>query len=471
MNKIRTRFPPSPTGYLHIGGARTALFNWLLARANKGAFILRIEDTDVQRSTEEATAAVLESLTWLGLDWDEGPYFQSQRIEIYLEYIERLLDFGRAYYCHCTPDELTSRREQVLKQGGKPKYDGKCRDKGLGPGPEAVVRFKGPLTGTTGWNDLIKGHIVMDNAELDDLVILRSDGLPTYNFAVVVDDLTMDITHVLRGDDHVNNTPRQILLYKALEASPPEFGHVPLILGVDRARLSKRHGATSVLAYRETGYLPEALVNYLVRLGWSFGDQEIFSREELIEKFSLDNVGRSAGIFDIEKLNWLNAHYLKEADPVRLAELVMPFLQQKGLSSPDRDYLTRAVVTLQPRAKTLDELADGAKFYLVDDDKIEYESKAARKFLKLDLTPVMADLIERVKALDAFTEKGLESLFEDLVKRHDIKLGKIAQAVRLALTGRSASPGLFEIMSILGKNRVLARLKKAQKYMAALPGA
>ncbi|MBW2091068.1 MAG: glutamate--tRNA ligase [Deltaproteobacteria bacterium] len=467
MNKIRTRFPPSPTGYLHIGSARTALFNWLLARSKGGSFILRIEDTDFQRSTDEATKAVLESLAWLGLDWDEGPYYQSERIPIYLEYIRKLLDSGRAYYCHCTPEELDDRRKEAFKQGGKPKYDGKCRGKGLGPATGAVVRFQGPQTGTTGWTDLIKGPIEIDNEELDDLIILRSDGIPTYNFAVVVDDLTMGITHVIRGDDHVNNTPRQILLYQALDAVPPEFGHMPLTLGTDKTRLSKRHGATSVLAYREMGYLPEAFLNYLVRLGWSYGDQEIFSRDELIEKFSLENVGRSAGIFDMEKLNWLNAHYIKESDPVRLAELLMPFIEQKGLTRPDKDYLAQAVTTLQPRAKTLAEMADSAEFYLIDDKNLEYDPKAAKKFLKPEIAPILSDLIARLEDMEVFTEEDLEFVFRNLSEAHGLKLGKIAQPVRVALTGRTASPGLFEVMNILGKDRVFARLKKAQEYIAA----
>jgi len=467
MNKIRTRFPPSPTGYLHIGSARTALFNWLLARSKGGSFILRIEDTDFQRSTDEATKAVLESLAWLGLDWDEGPYYQSERIPIYLEYIRKLLDSGRAYYCHCTPEELDDRRKEAFKQGGKPKYDGKCRGKGLGPATGAVVRFQGPQTGTTGWTDLIKGPIEIDNEELDDLIILRSDGIPTYNFAVVVDDLTMGITHVIRGDDHVNNTPRQILLYQALDAVPPEFGHMPLTLGTDKTRLSKRHGATSVLAYREMGYLPEAFLNYLVRLGWSYGDQEIFSRDELIEKFSLENVGRSAGIFDMEKLNWLNAHYIKESDPVRLAELLMPFIEQKGLTRPDKDYLAQAVTTLQPRAKTLAEMADSAEFYLIDDKNLEYDPKAAKKFLKPEIAPILSDLIARLEDMEVFTEEDLEFVFRNLSEAHGLKLGKIAQPVRVALTGRTASPGLFEVMNILGKDRVFARLKKGQEYIAA----
>ena len=465
MTEIRTRFAPSPTGHLHIGGARTALFNWLLARSQKGRFILRIEDTDAQRSRDEYTTAILEAMDWLGLDYDEGPVYQSDRTGIHLEYIDQLIKSGRAYYCHCTPEELTERRERAMAEGRKPKYDGLCREKGLGPGPGAVVRFRGPDSGVTHWDDLVKGPIAIDNTELDDLILLKSDGMPTYNIAVVVDDVTMGITHVIRGDDHVNNTPRQILLYKALDAPLPLFGHVPMILGADKTRLSKRHGATSVMAYQEMGYLPEALVNYLVRLGWSYGDEEIFSKDDLIEKFSLSGVGKSAGVFDPEKFSWLNSHYIKEYAPERLAELIAPRLEAKGHKDPDLGYLAKAVVTLQPRAKTLEEMADMAEFYLLEE--IEYEPQAAKKFLKAGLAPIMADLVKRLEALDSFTESGLEEMFNELAAANDIKLGKIAQPVRVALTGRTASPGLFEIMDILGKERVLGRLKKAEEFMAA----
>ena len=463
MNKIRTRFAPSPTGHLHIGGARTALFNWLLARGQGGAFILRIEDTDAVRSTDEYTQAILDAMTWLSLDWDEDLVFQSARKDIHVAHIQKLLDSGRAYYCHCQPEDLARRKQEAFDQGLKPKYDGLCRNKNLGPAPGAVVRFKGPESGNTAWNDLIKGPIVIDNAELDDLVILKSDGMPTYNLAVVVDDVTMGITHIIRGDDHVNNTPRQILLYQALDAPLPQFGHVPMILGHDKTRLSKRHGATSVMAYKEQGLLPEALVNYLVRLGWSYGDQEIFSREELIEKFSLDNVGRSAGVFDPEKLLWLNAHYIKEAPPARLAGLMAPYLEKMGLGGSDPDYVARAAVTVQARGKTIPELAEAAAFYLTDD--IEYDPKAAQKFLKGGLAPLMSDLISRLEALPAFTEEAVEGVFRDLTEAHEIKLVKIAQPTRVALTGKTASPGLFEVMDVLGRDRVMARLRKGLSFM------
>ncbi len=463
MEVVVTRFSPSPTGTLHIGGARTALFNWLFARHNGGKFILRIEDTDVLRSAEEYTQAILESMRWLGMDWDEGPYFQSKRLDIYRKYIDILLERGRAYYCDCSPEEVERKRKEAMDAGKKPKYDGKCRTRNLGPGPGRVVRFRAPDAGTTVMRDVIKGTIEFDNSELDDLVIQRSDGMPTYNFAVVVDDLTMGITHVIRGDDHVNNTPRQILIYEALEATPPVFAHVPMILGQDKTRLSKRHGATSVLAYRDAGYLPEAMVNYLVRLGWSYGDQEIFTREELIEKFSLENIGRSASIFDPEKLLWLNSHYIKEYDPGKLAELLIPFLKERNYEIPDEEYLKRAIVTLQPRAKTLAEMADMINFYLVE--KVDYDPKAAKKFLKPAMIPIFQDLIEKFKKLDDFTEGKLERIFRATSEQLGVKLGKIAQPVRVALTGRTASPGLFEIIDILGKDKTIARLEAALKYM------
>jgi glutamyl-tRNA synthetase len=348
-----------------------------------------------------------------------------------------------------------------LKEGRKPKYDGRCRDKNLGPVPGAVLRFRGPEHGVTHWHDLVKGPVAIDNEELDDLVILRADGQPTYNMAVVVDDVAMGITHVIRGDDHVNNTPRQIQLYQALDAPLPFFGHVPMILGADKTRLSKRHGATAVTSYREMGFLPEALINYLVRLGWSYGDQEIFSLKELVEKFSLDNVGKSAGVFDPEKFSWLNAHYIKEADPGRLAALIQPLLSAKGLDASDLGYLGRAVPALQPRAKTLLEMAEAIEFYLVPDNALAYDPKAAAKLFQPDLAGLMADVIAGLEALSELTEAAVEKLFNDLVARHGIKLGKIAQPVRLGLTGRTASPGLFEMMDVLGKDRTLARLRRA----------
>jgi glutamyl-tRNA synthetase len=463
-DKVVTRFPPSPTGYLHIGGARTALFNWLFARQKKGKFVLRIEDTDKERSTDEATRAIVESLEWLGIDWDEGPYFQSQRYPIYLEMVERLLSSEKAYYCHCSPGELEARREAAKALGLKPKYDGKCRDRGLGPGPNAVVRLKSPQGGKTVFHDLVKGSISFQNEELDDLVLWRSDGSPTYHLAVVVDDITMGITTVIRGDDHVNNTPRQILIYQALGEPLPHYAHVPMILGPDRTRLSKRHGATSVLAYREMGYLPHALLNALARVGWSYGDQEKFTVQELIEKFSLENVGKSAGIFNPEKLLDLNAQYIRESDSKDLGAALIPFLEKLGFKDLDKNQVAGAAETLRMRSKTLVEMAESARIYF--DEALRYEEKADRKFLKPDIAPLIHETRVRIENTSEFTKKSLEDLFLRILDEKKIKLGEIAQPLRVALTGTSVSPGLFEVMEVLGKEKVLRRMDKALVHIA-----
>ena len=464
MQPVITRFPPSPTGFLHIGGARTALFSWLFARHYGGKFILRIEDTDVARSTDEAIKAILDAMEWLELTWDEGPYFQTQRLEIYREYLQRLLERGHAYYCECSPEALEERRQAALAAGRKPKYDGRCRDRGLGPGPNRVVRFRCPQQGTTVLNELIKGPILFDNTELDDLVLERSDGIPTYNFAVVIDDITMNITHVIRGDDHVPNTPRQILIYQALDVPLPHFAHVPMILGRDRAKLSKRHGATSVMAYKEMGYLPEALINYLVRLGWSHGDQEIFSREELIQNFSLENVGIAPSVFDMEKFLWLNAHYLRARSAASLVPLLSPFLTAKQYPEKPAKYLAKAIHTLQPRTHSLVEMADAIGFYMVHD--VAYDPSAAKKFL----TPAMIEpfkmLIRSLEELEVFDEANLERTFQEIASAMELKLGKIAQPVRVALTGLTVSPGLFEIIDVLGKETALRRLRRAVDHMS-----
>lgn len=459
MTAVITRFPPSPTGTLHIGGARTALFNWLFARHHGGKFILRIEDTDQVRSTEESIKAILDAMEWLELQWDSGPHYQTQRLEVYREYREKLLHGGHAYYCDCTPDDLEQRRKTAMAEGRKPKYDGRCRQRGLGPGPDRVVRFRCPETGTTTLNDLIKGPIFFENSELDDLVLERSDGIPTYNFAVVVDDITMDITHVIRGDDHVNNTPRQILIYQALGVALPQFAHVPMILGEDRTRLSKRHGATSVMAYKDMGYLPEALVNYLVRLGWSHGDQEIFTREELIKFFSLENAGKSASVFNPEKLLWLNAHYIKERSPESLVPLLEPFLNDLGYPPKPHTFIADAVRTLQPRVHTLREMAAAMRFYMVD--VVEYDAAAAKKFLTPTIKGPLIKLVSALEGLEVFNHEALEGIFHQITTELGIKLGKVAQPVRVALTGTTVSPGLFEIIDVLGKEVVLHRLKRA----------
>jgi glutamyl-tRNA synthetase len=462
MGPVITRFAPSPTGYLHIGGARTALFSWLFARNRGGKFILRIEDTDMERSTEESVKAILDAMKWLDLNWDEGPYFQTDRLDSYREYARRLVDSNHAYWCECTPEELEKRRSAAMAEGRKPKYEGTCRAKGLGAGPTRVLRFLTPDGGSTVVRDIIKGPISFENSELDDLVIVKSDGMPTYNFAVVVDDITMNITHVIRGDDHLNNTPRQILIYRALGAKVPEFGHLPMIHGEDRSPLSKRHGATSVVEYKAMGFLPEALLNCLVRLGWSYGDQEIFSRSELIEKFSIESIGKSPSIFTMEKLFWLNAHYINEKRPEELVGLLRPFLSRQGYPDKPDAYIAGAIRTLQARSRTLVEMAEAMKFYMVDE--IEIDPEAAGKFLTPEIGEAFVRLIRELSDLEIFDEKSLEPVFRKIAADMGIKLGKLAQPVRVALTGGTISPGLFEIIDVLGKETVIERLRKGLEY-------
>lgn len=458
MNNIVTRFAPSPTGYLHIGGARTALFNWLFARKNKGTFILRVEDTDQERSTPEMTRAILRGMEWLGLDCDQGPFFQSQRKDLYIGYIDRLIQKGNAYYCRCTPDEVEAMRQEARHKGHKPKYSGKCRELGLKHGPDTVIRLKAPLSGATSFNDQVKGPISFDNQELDDFVLQRKDGTPTYNLAVVVDDIEMGVTHILRGDDHVNNTPKQILIYQALDTTPPLLGHVPMILGPDRKKLSKRHGALSVMAYKEMGFLPEAMLNYLVRLGWSFKDEEIFSKDELINKFSLENLGSSACVFDMTKLTWLNSHYIKEADISRLAASLTEHLDKEAVPA-DPDYLKKIIPLLQPRAGTMREMAEMAGFFLVDDDHLVFDEKAVEKFLTAETRSLLSEIASRLETLGSFDQKTLEHEFGEYIKEKGIKFKIIAQPLRVAITGKTASPGLFETMEVLGKERVINRLR------------
>lgn len=465
MSDVRLRFAPSPTGYLHVGGARTALFNWLLARKLKGTFILRIEDTDVARSTQESVDAILDAMKWLGLDWDEGPFYQSERFPIYREFVDKLLAEGKAYRCYCTTDELEAKRERALAEGRKPKYDGTCRGlTGEIQGKPFVVRYRAPQEGVTAFNDLIKGPISFNNDELDDLIIQRSDGTPTYNFVVVIDDATMGMTTVIRGDDHVNNTPRQILLYQALGYPVPQFAHVPMILGADKTRLSKRHGATSVMSYQEMGFLPEALVNYLVRLGWSHGDQEIFSREELIEKFSIEQVGRSAGVFNPDKLLWLNAHYIKTGDPERLADLLIPFLRERDVDPAGGPSLPAVVKTLQERAKTMLEMADGAIFYFRDD--FVYDGAAVEKHATPAALALLALLVERLEALPELEHQALEALFKGFCEEQGIKFGQIGPMVRIALSGGTVSPGIYEVIEVLGRERSVARLRRAIRELS-----
>jgi glutamyl-tRNA synthetase len=472
MAQVRTRFAPSPTGYLHIGGARTALFNYLFARHYGGKFILRIEDTDRERSTPAAIQAILDAMKWLDLDYDEGPFYQTERYPLYENKVKELWANGNAYPCTCTAAELDAKRQLAQKEKRKPAYDGTCR-----PAPGVVppmptdrtftVRFRSPNHGATVVKDLIKGDVVFDNRELDDLIIARSDGTPTYNFCVVVDDVDMNITHIIRGDDHLSNTPRQIQLYHALGHEPPEFAHVPLILGTDKARLSKRHGATSVMSYRDMGYFPEAVVNYLVRLAWSYGDQEIFSRAELIEKFTLDNVGKSAGVFNPEKFLWVNFHYLKSRPLPQLAKEIVPYIQAKGYPVPsDTKWLEQMIATLRERAKTLVELVDAAHYYL--SDEIRFDDKAAKQFLTRDADAPLKTLIQKLTALKDFTKPAIEQCFTATLDEYSLDMGKLAQPVRVALSGGTVSPGIHDVIAVLGKERTIMRLQKALEYIRQL---
>ena len=462
MEPIITRFPPSPTGYLHIGGARTALFNWLYARRKGGKFVLRIEDTDEARSTQESVDAILESMEWLGIDWDDGPYFQTQRYDIYNEHIDRLVDSGHAYYCDCTPEEVNAMREEAKAKGLKPMYNGRCRERGLKKGDNTVVRLKTPDAGVTVVDDVVKGSTAFQNAEIDDFIIQRSNGVAMYNLAVVIDDITMGINTVLRGDDHLINTPKQILIYEALGADLPVFGHVPMVLGADKARLSKRHGAMSVGEYRKMGFLPDAMLNYLVRLGWSHGDQEFFTREELIEKFDLEHLGRSPSMFDTDKLTALNAKHIQKKSPGELAGALLPYLADLGIDAKDDTYTQDVVETLQARSKTLVEMAQSATFYYADE--ITYDEKAAKKFLK----PETADLLNRcaanIEALADYTHDSLETLFKAVMEETGLGFGKIAQPLRVAVTGTTVSPGIFEMLLVLGKERTVNRIKKAAEF-------
>jgi glutamyl-tRNA synthetase len=448
------------------------LFNYLFARHSGGKFILRIEDTDRERSTPEAIRAILDSMKWLELDYDEGPFYQTERYDLYKDRIKELLFKGSAYPCVCTAAELEAKRQLAMKEKRKPMYDGTCRP------PEGVipalpidkpytVRFRSPAAGTTVVKDLIKGEVVFDNHELDDLILARSDGTPTYNFCVVVDDIDMTISHIIRGDDHLANTPRQIQLYEALGHPLPQFAHVPLILGTDKARLSKRHGATSVMAYRELGYFPEAVVNYLVRLAWSYGDQEIFSHQELIEKFTLENVGRSAGVFNPEKFLWVNFQYLKSRPLAQLADEIVPYIQAKGYPVPsDKQWLEKMLATLRERAKTLTELVDAAHYYLSDD--IVLDRKAAAKFLTQDTLAPMQTLNEKLAALSDFSEPAIEEAFSAALSEHQLPMGKLAQPVRVALTGGTVSPGIHEVIAVLGKERTIRRLENALHFIRQL---
>ncbi len=461
---VKVRFAPSPTGFLHIGGVRTALFNWLFARHHGGQFVLRIEDTDHERSTEESIAEIIESMRWLGLDWDDGPYRQTERQELYSEKVNQLFDAGKAYRCYCTSEELDKKRGEAQKKGLKPKYDGTCRERTDQPeGIPSVVRFKSPLEGSVVVEDLLRGKVVFDITELDDLILQRTDGSPTYNFVVVVDDADMGITHVVRGDDHLSNTPRQCLLYDALNFPRPQFAHISMILGQDKTRLSKRHGATSVLAYRDMGYLSSAMINYLARLGWSHGDQEIFSQEEMIQLFSFDSVNTSAAVFDPDKLSWLNEHYIKNTSPKELALYLEPFLISKEILKKDHGLdvgeIAKVIPSLNQRAKNLAEMAEKSTFYFKKE--VEFDEKAKAKFLVPEARPLLEKAIAGLSQLDDFSAEEIESLFNQVVKEEGMKLGKLAQPIRVALTGATVSPGIYDVILLLGKEESLKRLNQA----------
>ena len=462
---IRTRFAPSPTGYLHIGGVRTALFCWLYAKAKGGEFILRVEDTDQARSTQESVDAIIEGMRWMGLDYDEGPIFQSERFERYRTIADQLLDENNAYRCYCSKEELDEVREGQRQRGLKPRYDRKCRDRVDVPGgqAESVIRFRTPLEGAVFFTDAVRGPISIQNEELDDPVIVRTDGTPTYNFTVVVDDIDMEISHVIRGDDHINNTPRQINIFRALDAPIPIFAHVPMIVGGDGQRLSKRHGAVSVLQYRDDGYLPEALRNYLVRLGWSSGDQEIFSFEEMIEKFDIANVGRAAATFDIQKLRWLNQHYIKESDAERLASLLGECLEGRGLTLAEGPPVGEVAEALRERAETIEEMACKSEYFYREFEG--FEESAAKKHLR----SIAAPLLEAVRAeLTEVTDWSTETIHEIVATTavsHDVKIGKVAQPLRVAVSGSGASPSIEVTLQLVGQCRTLARIDRALAYI------
>ncbi|MEE8321475.1 MAG: glutamate--tRNA ligase [Gammaproteobacteria bacterium] len=461
----RTRFAPSPTGYLHIGGVRTALFSWLYARKQGGQFILRIEDTDRERSTDEAIQIILEGMKWLGLDFDEGPYYQTQHFDRYQAVIRQLLDEDKAYRCFCSKEELDGMREKAMSEGRKPRYDGRCRNLEKPPAEDDkhVIRFKNPSEGEVIVNDLIQGAVVFSNSELDDLIIARSDGTPTYNLTVVVDDMDMDITDVIRGDDHLNNTPRQINLFRAMGANPPAYAHVPLILGEDGKRLSKRHGAASILHYRDKGYLPEALLNYLVRLGWSHGDQEIFTIEEMIALFDIKDVNKSAASINPDKLMWLNQHYIKTGENERLTKVLGEIINERGVDMADGPALGDVVAIQKERVKTMVEMADQSYCFYSDFDS--FDESAAKKHLRPVILVPLESLREQLFELKDWNSGGIHCVIQDVAEKFDLKMGKIAQPLRVAVTGGAVSPSIDDTLWMVGKQRSLARMDRAIEYI------
>ena len=469
-DKPRVRFAPSPTGYLHIGGARTALFNWLWARRTGGTFVLRVEDTDRERSTQQAVDAILDGLRWLGMDWDEGPdiggphgpYFQTQRLAIYRRYAEQLIAEKKAFACYCTREELDVLRKQAEKEKRQFKYPGTCREKPYAPSRRHVIRFCMPETGATTYQDLVKGPITTPHDTLQDEVILRGDGMPLYNFGALVDDIEMKITLVARGDDHVNNTARQILMYEGLRAPVPVFAHLPMILGADKARLSKRHGATSVTAYRDMGFLPGAVVNYLARLGWSHGDDEIFTVDELVKYFDFMDVGATAGVFNPEKMVWVNHEWMRKLSREEVARRAVPFFRQAGLPAEDDEKLRHVADVARERAKTFGEMVQQFRYFYAP---IQLDPKAKEKFLTADAKPTLTTLREGVAGLPALETTGLEKLFQELAAARGLAAGKVAQPVRVALTGGTASPGIYDVIQILGREETLERLDAALKVI------
>lgn len=461
--KIRTRFAPSPTGYLHIGGARTALFSWLYAKKMGGEFVLRIEDTDRERSTQEAVDAILEGMNWLGLEHDEGPIYQTDRYDRYKEVTQTLLDEDNAYYCNCSRERLDKMREEQMANKQKPKYDGCCRDKGLVEADDTVVRFKNPLEGAVEITDHVRGKVVISNQELDDLIIERSDGNPTYNLTVVVDDWDMAISHVIRGDDHLNNTPRQINILQALGAHIPEYAHVPMINGTDGKKLSKRRDAVSVMQYRDDGYLKEAVINYLVRLGWSHGDQEVFPLEEMIEKFDIDDINKSSSSLSVEKLQWLNQHYMKQMTPEQLADELQFYIKQADLDISNGPALVDVMKVYQDRCSTLVELVEDIRYFY--EDITEYNAKQAKKQFKAPAVEVLQSLKEAYEVLDNWSAEAIHQVVESTVEKLGVGFGKVGQPLRLAVTGHGKSPSIDVTLELLGEEQTLSRIAQAIKYI------
>ena len=462
---VRTRFAPSPTGYLHIGGVRTAFFSWLYARHHQGQFILRIEDTDRERSSEESVQVILDGMKWLGLDYDEGPYYQIQRYGRYKEIIQKLLDENKAYHCTCGKEVLDVMREEAMTRGDKPRYDGRCRDAAHSHSPDnqTVVRFKNPLEGEVVIEDRIQGTVVYKNEELDDLIISRSDGTPTYNLTAVVDDMDMQITDVVRGDDHLNNTPRQINIFHALGAKAPHYAHMPLILGEDGSRLSKRHGAANILQYKGDGYLPDALLNYLARLGWSHGDQEIFGMSEMIEYFDIKDVNKSAASVNPEKLLWLNQHYIKTGNNAELADKLGDYFAELNINLSNGPDIQELVEVQKERSKTLVEIAEQSRCFYVDFDA--HDADAAKKYLRPVVLEPLEKIREKLASLEDWSDENLHQMIDDTAAEFDIKMGKIAQPLRVAITGGSVSPSIDTTLRLLGKRRVLARLDLALEFI------